>query len=328
MTDADLLQIKRHASDCINETNELLDMIKSTNSNIGVLQEKQTETEKKTTDIINTTKLPNQLTNGLSDLNQMRIDNLDSMNGPVITNLLNNDVGKFIPDSTSTKINNEFTEGISNIEDKTIDQLSLSTVNAATETTFSMPYFQQITKKTPFTKQVLWNTETVIPTFTLAPSTIPIIEYPSLTPNTLMRKDEKDKLKKLEADLRLVDEVQSILNGIKVGDRSINKRNAGYTIQTTTCLENTPLFELNMKIVTQNSDQYKKISGLGKILKQKQDANKCRKKRLAENARKIDILGKIYQWKHQKHDNWRRKRTKLIQSKNKRFLGHRQQNLQ
>lgn len=130
--------------------------------------------------------------------------------------------------------------------------------------------------------------------------------------------DISAKLKRLEADLKLVNEVQNILNGISAKDHKINKREADSQKanpngESAGCDETTTLFELNLKVVDQNSVE-NEIEGLGKLLKWKANRPKddCRIRRMANRRKKKKK-------KKKQMKKWKKKKHKLTRPR--RFLG-------
>lgn len=328
-----LRKLEKHASDCINETNVLLEMLNSANSNVnGVPDENAKETDTANANIDQSPPQNEPKDNNISEMNQPKSDNLELENSSAMTNfVLNSEPAKMFPDASFAS-NEAFGGESQSLNTNTFDLFSFQSAN--TPTTSAEETFNAITETVPIHSTAA-QTEKVVPSVptenektisssetitTETYSTLPTTEEIKEAPSTSKVRDVKNKLQKLAADLKLVDEVQRILNGIKSGNHNVNKRHVLDTSRA--CPENTPLFELNMKIVTPLPYQSRKISALGKLFKYKQEVEKCRKKRLAEKAKKINALGKIFQLKKQQNDSQRNKRHKKHkQIAKERFLG-------
>ncbi|XP_023015459.2 uncharacterized protein [Leptinotarsa decemlineata] len=133
--------------------------------------------------------------------------------------------------------------------------------------------------------------------------------------NSAKLRDMTSKLKRLQKDLKLVNEVQNILNGINELEHRQKKRSLPFEDLSTYSTDK-PIFELNFKLVSEIPDKEKEISGLGKILNwksktdQKTPGEKCRSKRRTRKRKR------------------KRKRKHRPHSRNRRFLGQRSQNFQ
>lgn len=306
-------------------------MLNAANSRVEGLPDemtgKETESTESTKDHQLQLKFDTQQMYYPSHINLQKSENHNSLNGPAMINLLNSDIGNLIPEKLlSSKTISGYTEETTNINSNSFDFLRI--IPGMTDPNFNVPFATQTeaTISIPYTAEptTLKSESTIYTMDTLTPSTeIPI----TVKSNLSQEREAKNKLKKLEADLKLVDEVQSILNGIKSGNHKVHKREASVSTQYGLCADTSSLFELNLKLVTKSPYESKKISGLGKILKWKQDADKCRRKRLADDAKKISALGKILQWKHHPKEVQRRKRLQNHSHfMKKRFLALRHQN--
>ncbi|CAG9861550.1 unnamed protein product [Phyllotreta striolata] len=90
-----------------------------------------------------------------------------------------------------------------------------------------------------------------------------------------------NKLEKLEKDLKLVNEVQSIIDGMYRMKHKVKKRDVNEVLADSTAHVST-----TQKSLKVNPDKFKEIMGLGKILKWKYLKNEHRKKRKLRKKRK------------------------------------------
>lgn len=323
-----LKKLEKHASDCINETNALLELLNEANTNVEGLGDETTESEKTTS-----TTTSYQTQKGSStEVNLLKAYSLDSLNGPAVINLMNNDIDSLLSQklysAAATQIPT-YQDDLTMLNSNSFDLLPMLSNNYVTEgnmgaafTTHVEEFVHDTTSEDQPTKSTTTESTTI---FTAPPTSSAI----TLKHNPINESEIKDKLKKLQADLKLVGEVQNILNGIKTGNHKVRIRDAGEAIDSGLCSDTSPLFELSLKIVTKSPYETEKIRGLGKIFKLKEEANKCRKKRLADSAKKISALGKIYKWKMNQKNALRKKRNKKQpNSRKKRFLVLRPQNFQ
>ncbi|CAH1116826.1 unnamed protein product [Phaedon cochleariae] len=332
-------------NDCQNETEEMLNVLKSLN--MKVPDEIENSKDKFGPDLTNSTSniVPNTTetasitelsteTTNVMDFNSLSGINISSlMETNPIPNVIKpvaniNKMKLFNSSNVETTIDIDAWCATSiGVANEIIPSITIPSRSAKTTTPSSTDTFSTIiSSETP---EISTKSETsIIPETSPLPetsktSTTFSISTPILNGElvkevhkpSLQQKNTADKLRQLETDLKLVNEVQNILNGMNGAKHEMKKRELS-SDQTDCTTENNPIFELNFKVVSDNpeSNKDKEINELGKILQLKAKTEKCRRRRLSKFQRK--------RMKKKKQKNKRKQKPHRIH----RFLGQRIQN--
>lgn len=183
---------------------------------------------------------------------------------------------------------------------------------------------QQITSKatteaettTTSTTSTTETTTEKIPTFfqPILTSSQPLLTQHTVS-TTSKNLDLGMKLKRLENDLKLVNEVQNILNGMNGPERIVRKKRQTFYDSGSLSKTDEPILDINLEVVTdQPSEAYVNLD--------------------TPKSREVNALGKILKWKHSNPGRCRHKRKvskikkkqRKFRRTNRRFLGQRYQN--